>query len=314
MAIPASTANWHWKSKAVTPWARSWFESELPTVIVTTTENITIGISSVTDVEGDVELGMRKSKLITIFDVRLVLKWSATHPDGTNAGGSLTIPEVSHEVVVDGLTDYAFDWSLDKSSPSEAGPSARALLALAKTHLPPRLKSKFEDFPKILLETHGKDLVASPSQSGTATPSAASTATTLPLPAVVDATTSSSVPEPTKVLKKLVNSSTVRVEAQFMVSGDDLFGFLTDEARIPSWSRAPAKSSPVEGAAFSLFGGGVVGNTYCWKLKSPTWPNDHEGTLTATLDQQSDSTKLVMELSGVPKGQEDEIERNLTGY
>ena len=72
-----------------------------------------------------------------------------------------------------------------------------------------------------------------------------------------------------------------------------------------------------------------------WKLKSPTWPDsaldrirrlrfgaempilrflDHEGTLTATLNQQSDSTKLVIELSGVPKGQEDEIERNLTGY
>jgi len=269
---------------------------------------------------------MRKSKLITIFDVRLVLKWSATHPDGTNVGGSLTIPEVSHEVVVDGLTDYTFDWSLDKSSSSssEAGPSTRALLALAKTHLPPRLKSKFEDFPKALLETHGKDLVASPSQSGTATPSAGSTATTLTLPTVVDATTSSSVPEPTKVSKKLVNSSTVRVEAQFMVSGDDLFGFLTDEARIPSWSRAPAKSNPVEGAEFSLFGGGVVGKyllvdppnrfVQSWKLKSPTWPNDHEGTLTAKLDQQSDSTKLIMELSGVPKGQEDEIERNLTGY
>ncbi|KAF9513465.1 hypothetical protein BS47DRAFT_1344250 [Hydnum rufescens UP504] len=108
-----------------------------------------------------------------------------------------------------------------------------------------------------------------------------------------------------------------------MVSGDDLFGFLTDEARIPSWSRAPAKFSPV-GAEFSLFGGGVIRKyllvdppnrfVQSWKLKSAMWPNDHEGTLTAMLDQQADSTKLVMELSGVPKGQEEEIERNLTGY
>lgn len=60
----------------MTPWAKSWFESELPTIILTTADNVTIGVSSVTDVEGDVELGMRKSKLITIFDVRLVLKWS----------------------------------------------------------------------------------------------------------------------------------------------------------------------------------------------------------------------------------------------
>src|ERR1700733_741897 len=36
MAMSMTTANWHWKSKGVTPWARSWFESELPTVIFTT--------------------------------------------------------------------------------------------------------------------------------------------------------------------------------------------------------------------------------------------------------------------------------------
>ncbi|KAF9514643.1 hypothetical protein BS47DRAFT_1342782 [Hydnum rufescens UP504] len=108
-----------------------------------------------------------------------------------------------------------------------------------------------------------------------------------------------------------------------MVSSDDLFGFLTDEAQTPSWSRAPAKFSPV-GAEFSLFGVVSSGNTY-WlilpialckagSLRVQPWSNDHEGTLTAMLDQQADSTKLVMELSGVPKGQEEEIEWNLTGY
>ena len=100
------------------------------------------------------------------------------------------------------------------------------------------MKAKFEEFPKVLLDTHGKDLVASPSGSGTATPLTSNAATPV-TPAAV-ATAAASNPGP-KAPKKLVNSSTVRVEAQFMVSGDDLFGFLTDEARIPSWSRAPAK-------------------------------------------------------------------------
>lgn len=31
---------------------------------------------------------------------------AATHGDGARAEGSLTIPEVSHEVVLDGLHDY----------------------------------------------------------------------------------------------------------------------------------------------------------------------------------------------------------------
>lgn len=73
--MSSTTANWHWKSKSVSPWARAWFESELPTVILTA-EQVTIGVAKVTEVDGDVELGMRKSKLITIFDVKVALDWT----------------------------------------------------------------------------------------------------------------------------------------------------------------------------------------------------------------------------------------------
>ena len=41
---------------------------------------------------------------------------------------------------------------------------------------------------------------------------------------------------------------------------------------------------------------------------------DYEGKLTTTLEEQLDSTKLLLELEGIPKGQEDELERNLMGY
>jgi len=109
-----------------------------------------------------------------------------------------------------------------------------------------------------------------------------------------------------------------------MVSALDLFAHLTDEARIPRWTRAPAQSKPEPGGSFSFFGGGVVGKyisvekptsfVQSWKLKSPTWPDDYEGKLTTTLEEQSDSTKLLLELEGIPKGQEDELERNLMGY
>ena len=51
MAMSATTANWHWKSKGVTPWARTWLESELPTVIFTS-DDVTIGVSKVNEVDG----------------------------------------------------------------------------------------------------------------------------------------------------------------------------------------------------------------------------------------------------------------------
>lgn len=40
-----------------------------------------------------------------------------------------------------------------------------------------------------------------------------------------------------------INTSTIEVEATFHASADDLFSLLTDEKRIPMWSRAPAKVS-----------------------------------------------------------------------
>lgn len=68
MALPPSTANWHWKNKNVTRWGTEWFEQELPTVTVAgDKEGEVVGISSVTDVDGDIELGQRKSKYVAWF-------------------------------------------------------------------------------------------------------------------------------------------------------------------------------------------------------------------------------------------------------
>lgn len=62
MALPPSTANWHWKTKHVTPWARQWFESELAALQVKGEGDEVVGVEQVTEVDGDVELGQRKSK------------------------------------------------------------------------------------------------------------------------------------------------------------------------------------------------------------------------------------------------------------
>lgn len=63
--MAASTANWHWKNKNVTRWAREWFERELVTISVTDDKGQVASISDVTDVVGDVELGQRKSKYVS---------------------------------------------------------------------------------------------------------------------------------------------------------------------------------------------------------------------------------------------------------
>lgn len=96
-----------------------------------------------------------------------------------------------------------------------------------------------------------------------------------------------------------------------------LLGCLTD---INDFFQSQAKPD----TEYSLFGGGVKGKyvslspgkeiVQTWILQSPTWPSGHAATLTTTLDQGSDSTKVTFSLAGVPLGLEEEIRRNLEGY
>jgi len=66
MALPSSTANWHWKNKNVTKWGQEWFDRELKNLTVKgDSEDESLTITSVTEVDGDIELGQRKSKYVS---------------------------------------------------------------------------------------------------------------------------------------------------------------------------------------------------------------------------------------------------------
>ncbi|KAG8796774.1 hypothetical protein FRC12_000024 [Ceratobasidium sp. 428] len=309
MTMSSTTANWHWKNKNVTPWAKTWFEQEL-TAVSHSEDGSEVKVTQVTDVDGDCELGQRKSKLITIYDCKVVLAWSGEDKEGTKAEGKVTIPEVSHEQS-DGLSDYVYEWSLTSSS----SPATDTLYALAKAKLPSLLKARLDTFRTAMLDTHGKDLtvIGTPNTTTPGTPAPTPAGAPLSKPVSAKAVT-----------QGITNATTVTVDASFMASADDLFELLTDEKKIPAWSHAPAQSQAAVGGPFSLFGGGVTGKytelqkpakiVSTWKVGSPSWPAGHEGQLTTTLNQQSDSTKVEFKLSGVPRGMEDEIRKNLEGY
>lgn len=54
-------------------------------------------------------------------------------------------------------------------------------------------------------------------------------------------------------------TATVEVKADLQASADDLWGLLTDENKIPMWSRSAAKLSLKAGSPYELFGGNVRG-------------------------------------------------------
>lgn len=59
-------------------------------------------------------------RLITIFDCKVVMKWEGTASDGTEVKGTLTIPEVSHEIICDQLSEFLVSTFAPPSLPPRA--------------------------------------------------------------------------------------------------------------------------------------------------------------------------------------------------
>jgi activator of HSP90 ATPase len=116
-----------------------------------------------------------------------------------------------------------------------------AVFALAQSRLPVAIETKLSTFPSAIIDSHGKDLTISGDPSRTGTPAPNNTP-----PSGPGASTShTSAPMKPKPKAAKVNSATVVVEADFHASADDLFGLLTNEKRIPIWTRAPAQVYPL---------------------------------------------------------------------
>ncbi|GMK59170.1 hypothetical protein CspeluHIS016_0701850 [Cutaneotrichosporon spelunceum] len=306
--------SYHWRNKNCGPWAKEWVTKTLPTVKVEGQGN-TATISSVTSVEGDCDLGQRKGKLLTIYDLQVAAKWAGS--DGTTEfSGTLNIPELSHEAI-DGLSDYVFDITIDQSSKD-----ADSFRAWLKATLPGVLTPLLNGFRDDLLQAHG--LFETPLASGAATPAAFKQGYSPAPPAEAHAKIAAQKKKDDAGEKKGLRTVAVEVSATLHASAADLWSLLTDRARVPMWSRASADIKPEVGAKYTLFNGNVSGAVISvdpprkivqsWQTKSPGWPSDHHGIMTITLDQGSDSTKVTFALDGVPADKESDILRALDAF
>jgi hypothetical protein len=67
--------NWHWVNKDASGWAKQWMEENLKSIIAEDA-GVTAKVDKVVSMDGDVDVNQRKGKVITIFDVKLVLEYS----------------------------------------------------------------------------------------------------------------------------------------------------------------------------------------------------------------------------------------------
>lgn len=306
--------HYHWKTKGCTPWAKDWFSNELvgQSAPVPDSDAI-VKVTGISSFEGDVELGNRKGKLITIYDTIIRLSWDSSTGEDKTASGTITFTDVSHEIE-DNDEEYPFETEMSSPSSNEN----QAAYDVVRKTLAPSLQRILKRFRPALIDTHARDLGHDDVAQTKAAPESVSAATAAPVPTSTP-TPATSGPQRTTTSSVSTSSSDVHVSAQLAASQQDLWEVLTDAARIPMWSKAPAQLKLVQGETYSLFGGNITGSVVevdaprrlvqTWRM--PQWPQGHFGKLVTTLTQGEDSTNLELVLAGVPSGSEDAAEAGL---
>lgn len=236
--------HYHWKTKGCTAWSKEYFTKNFLEQSLTLDSGEVLKVTRLDSFEGDVELGNRKGKLITIYDLDVSLKWSASSKEAAEevAGGKIRFPEISHEIE-DQNDDYTWETELE----SEIGNGSRndkdkIYQSVRKVFIEKQLLPILKSFRSTLIDTHARDLghdeSSTASSSGTATPSqqpsSASSATKTTATSTVKTTS-------TTKSKVAVSDEVIELEGNNACSKADLWDILTNQARIPMWTRSPAE-------------------------------------------------------------------------
>jgi activator of HSP90 ATPase len=67
--------NWHWVNKDASGWAKQYLEEHIKGLKAEENE-VTAQLDKLISMDGDVDVNQRKGKVITIFDVKLVIEYS----------------------------------------------------------------------------------------------------------------------------------------------------------------------------------------------------------------------------------------------
>jgi len=304
--------NWHWVNKDAAPWAKQWLEDGIKGMKAEEGE-VTAQLDKLISMDGDVDVSQRKGKVITIFDVKLVIEYSGKTKDDEDVTGTITVPEVAHDTEEN---EYVFDIDIYSDASSKA-----PVKELVRSKIVPQLRKKFTQLGPALIAEHGKDIQHAPGSNPSSGFSSPKLHTPTPPPAASMTTTTTA-----KKGGSLVNTTTVTDTEEFRAPASELYQTFTDPQRIAAFTRAAPKlfEGAKKGGKFELFGGNVAGEylelveptkiVQSWRLDQ--WPAEHYSRLEIVFDQNDVDNVTVMRVSwsGVPVGQEEVTKRNWGEY
>jgi activator of HSP90 ATPase len=302
--------NWHWVSKDASGWAKEYLQESI-TAIKAEDNGVTAQVTKLVSMDGDVDVNQRKGKVITIFDVKLVLEYSGKTKDNEDVSGTITIPEVAHDTEEN---EYVFDIDIYADASNKA-----PVKDLVRAKILPQLRKEFAKLGPALIAEHGKDIQHAPGSG----PSSGVTTPKVHVPSPIPAVSATPAHSTTHTA---VNTTTVTDTEEFRAPASELYQTFTDPQRIAAFTRAAPKlfEGARVGGKFELFGGNVSGEylelvdptkiVQSWRLDQ--WPKGHYSRLEINFDQNDVDNVTVMRVSwsGVPVGQEDVTKRNWGEY
>ncbi|GFF62897.1 uncharacterized protein C1711.08 [Aspergillus lentulus] len=304
--------NWHWVNKDAAPWAKNYLKEKLRTLSAEE-DGVSVKISDLLTMDGDVDVSQRKGKVITLFDVKLQLEYEGKTKDEESVSGTITIPEVAHDTEED---EYVFE--IENYSDSA---SKQPVKDLVRSKLVPQIRQELGKLAPALIAEHGKDIQHAPGvnpSSGFATPPSYPQTSKSASPAPQTTTTTTN--------KVAVNTTTVTASDEFRTTAEEMYTTFTDPQRIAAFTRgAPRQFDGAQvGGKFSIFDGNVNGEfvkldkpkqiVQKWRLAQ--WPEGHFSTLEINFDQNDVDavTQMRVTWTGVPVGQEDVTKQNWDVY
>ncbi|XP_001950637.1 activator of 90 kDa heat shock protein ATPase homolog 1-like isoform X2 [Acyrthosiphon pisum] len=300
--------NWHWTEKNACQWSKDKLNALLVGMIL---ENdvAKCEILKIENCEGEAVANNRKGKLIFFYEWDLTLSWKGKLIGGAKEiEGTINIPNLSEE---NSVAEIEINVLLKK-------PSNEAIIV--KDFLYHQGRSKIRD----QLEKYIKDLKEEFSK-GMILPKRdienSSKPKLLSKESLKNVNNSENGAKDDESKSK-IDTTTVVIDVVFQCSGEDFYNALTTPELVSAFTQQSVTFQTIKGGKFQLFDGNITGEfiELCpgkkivqnWRTKQ--WPDWLYSTVTVTINQEEDHTKVRVALVGVPKSDEAITRQNWERY
>lgn len=300
--------NWHWTEKNADQWSKAKLKDLFSNLVIEDPKIGNVVIEEVDKIEGEARVNNRKGKLIFFYEWEISLKWKGcVNGKDTEVKGKIEIPNLSEEHV--DMKDVDVDVSL-----TTKGPEADILKEMMRVGAgAKRIRECLAEYLSALKNEYstGVILPKKGSENGSVIPPQSKA------PAANNVKSNMAETEKRMGNVNITNSCGVRIEVDDLrieesmkCTGQELYNALTQKDMIQIFTGGSAKMADAAEAngAFELLGGSISGKflevvpftkiVQEWRLK--TWPAGHFSTVTITLKQTKEDTKLTLVQKAVP--------------